>query len=57
MTDYVLEDLIKRYEIVTHVYSWKCPLCGLEGDDAEMYDWALEDLRYHINEDHKGEEE
>ena len=37
-------------------YGWVCPMCGLVGDVTPEFNEALEDLRYHINEDHKGED-
>ena len=55
MTEDEMRDLI-RPKVIVAVYDWKCPLCGLTGDESRYKDLALEDLRYHINEDHKGED-
>lgn len=54
MTEDEMRELIEREEVT--MYWWKCPLCNLAGDEVEVYSDALEDLKYHINEDHKGED-
>lgn len=52
------EDEMKKLIIegMVPAYMWQCPLCSLQGDTADNPFDALEDLRYHINEDHKGED-
>lgn len=54
MTEYELKKLI--IELVKPAYTWQCPMCQLIGDTQDSLLKALEDLRYHINEDHKGED-
>lgn len=54
MTEDEMDKLI-RHDVIT-VYWWVCPRCDLHGDENGDRDGSLEDLRYHINEDHKGED-
>ena len=54
MTEDEMRALIERK--VCDVYFWICPLCDLHSDESDYEFAALNDLRYHIEEDHKGED-
>lgn len=55
MTEDEMRELIQDEAAI--VYFWACPLCDLISDRTDTQESAFSDLRYHINEDHKGEEE
>jgi hypothetical protein len=48
------EALLIRISTIT--YGWMCPKCKLKGDEQKHARIAREDLLYHFNEDHKGED-